>query len=226
MPSRYFPPAQRASPEGLVAVGGRLSPNWLLDAYRHGIFPWPSNSYEPMLWWSPDPRAILPLGGMYVSRRLERRLRSGEFQATCDTAFAEVIAACAAGPGREGGTWITPAMIAAYTELHRLGHAHSVEVWREGELAGGVYGLAIGGLFAAESMFYRSRDGSKVALARLVSHLRTRGFQLLDVQQATPHTESLGVVEISRREYLRRLSEAVDASITFGAELESWCLMK
>lgn len=222
MPSRYFPPAQRASPEGLVAVGGRLSTNWLLDAYRHGIFPWPSNSYEPMLWWSPDPRAILPLDGMYVSRRMERRLRSGEFQATCDTAFAEVIAACATGQGREGGTWITPAMIAAYTELHRQGHAHSVEVWREGELAGGVYGLAIGGLFAAESMFYRSRDGSKIALARLVSHLRTRGFQLLDVQQATPHTESLGVVEISRREYLQRLTEVVDASVTFGSVLEAW----
>lgn len=222
MPSRYFPPAQRASPEGLVAVGGRLSTKWLLDAYRHGIFPWPSNAYEPMLWWSPDPRAILPLDGMYVSRRLERRLRSGEFQATCDTAFEQVIAACASGPGREGGTWITSAMIDAYTELHRLGHVHSVEVWREGELAGGVYGLAIGGLFAAESMFYRSRDGSKVALARLVSHLRTRGFQLLDVQQATPHTESLGVVEISRREYLRRLSEAVDAPVTFGAKLEPW----
>ncbi len=226
MPSRYFPPVQRASPEGLVAVGGRLSTNWLLDAYRHGIFPWPSNSYEPMLWWSPDPRAILPLDGMYVSRRLERRLRSGEFAATCDTAFEQVIAACATGQGREGGTWITPAMIAAYTELHRQGYAHSVEVWREGELAGGVYGLAIGGLFAAESMFYRSRDGSKVALARLVIHLRTRGFQLLDVQQATPHTEALGVVEISRREYLSRLSEAVDAPITFGAELEPWAPMK
>jgi leucyl/phenylalanyl-tRNA--protein transferase len=226
MPSRYFPPAQRASPEGLVAVGGRLSTNWLLDAYRHGIFPWPSNSYEPMLWWSPDPRAILPLDGMHVSRRLERRLRSGEFEATCDTAFEQVIAACASGSGREGGTWITPAMIDAYAELHRLGHVHSVEVWREGELAGGVYGLVIGGLFAAESMFYRSRDGSKVALARLVSHLRTRGFQLLDVQQTTPHTESLGVVEISRREYLSRLSEAVDAPITFGAELEPWAPMK
>jgi leucyl/phenylalanyl-tRNA--protein transferase len=222
MPSRYFPPAQRASPEGLVAVGGRLSTNWLLDAYRHGIFPWPSNSYEPMLWWSPDPRAILPLDGMYVSRRLERRLRSGEFEATCDTAFAQVIAACASGAGREGGTWITPEMAAAYTELHRLGHAHSVEVWREGVLSGGVYGLAIGGLFAAESMFYRSRDGSKAALARLVCHLRTRGFQLLDVQQATPHTESLGVVEIPRQEYLKRVQQAVEMPVEFGETLSAW----
>lgn len=222
MPSRYFPPAQRASPEGLVAVGGRLSPNWLLDAYRHGIFPWPSNSYEPMLWWSPDPRAILPLDGMYVSRRLERRLRSGEFEATCNTAFDAVIAACASGPGREGGTWILPEMIAAYTDLHRLGHAHSVEVWRNGALAGGVYGIAIGGLFAAESMFFRSRDGSKAALARLVCHLRTRGFQLLDVQQTTPHTKTLGVVEISRRDYLQRLAGIVESPVTFGTTLEPW----
>jgi leucyl/phenylalanyl-tRNA--protein transferase len=222
MPSRYFPPAQRASPEGLVAVGGRLSPNWLLDAYRHGIFPWPSNSYEPMLWWSPDPRAILPLDGMYVSRRLERRLRNGEFEATCNMAFDAVIAACASGPGREGGTWIIPEMIAAYTELHRLGHAHSVEVWRDGALAGGVYGIAIGGLFAAESMFFRSRDGSKAALARLVCHLRTRGFQLLDVQQTTPHTKTLGVVEISRRDYLQRLAGIVESPVTFGTTLEPW----
>lgn len=222
MPSRYFPPAQRASPEGLVAVGGRLSTNWLLDAYRHGIFPWPSSSYEPMLWWSPDPRAILPLDEMYVSRRLQRRLRSGEFATTCDAAFVQVIAACATGSGREGGTWITPEMIAAYTELHRLGHAHSVEVWRGEELAGGVYGIAIGGLFAAESMFHRSRDGSKVALARLVGHLRSRGYGLLDVQQSTPHTQSLGVVEISRHDYLQRVAGLVDAPITFGSTLEPW----
>jgi leucyl/phenylalanyl-tRNA---protein transferase len=222
MPSRYFPPAQRASPEGLAAVGGRLSPNWLLDAYRHGIFPWPSSSYEPMLWWSPDPRAILPLDGMYISRRLERRLRNGEFETSCNQAFGAVIAACASGPGREGGTWITPEMIAAYTELHRLGHAHSVEVWRDGMLAGGVYGVAIGGLFAAESMFHRARDGSKVALAHLVHHLQSHGFTLLDVQQATPHTVSLGVVEISRREYLKRLADAVELDVAFGAEITPW----
>jgi leucyl/phenylalanyl-tRNA--protein transferase len=222
MPSRYFPPAQRASSEGLVAVGGRLSTSWLLDAYRHGIFPWPSSAHEPMLWWSPDPRAILPLDGLHVSRRLARRLQSAQFDVTCDTAFAAVIEACASGPGREEGTWITPAMIAAYTELHRQGHAHSVEAWQDGELAGGVYGLAVGGLFAAESMFYRARDGSKVALARLVKHLTWRGFQLLDVQQATPHTESLGVVEISRRDYLRRLAVAVEAEVSFGDRLAPW----
>jgi leucyl/phenylalanyl-tRNA--protein transferase len=219
MPSRYFPPANRASPDGLVAVGGRLSIDRLLDAYRHGIFPWPSNSYEPMLWWSPDPRAILPLDGVYVSQRLRRRLRSGEFSMRCDTAFEQVIAACGTGPGRQGGTWLTPAMIAAYTELHRLGHAHSVETWKDGELVGGVYGLAIGGLFAAESMFYRSRDASKAALVRLVEHLSARGYRLLDVQQWTAHTGSMGVVEIARREYLERLAGVVELPITFGEEL-------
>ena len=215
MPSRYFPPASRASREGLVAVGGRLSTERLLDAYRHGIFPWPANSYEQMLWWSPDPRAILPLNGVSMSRRLQRRLRSGEFSLRLNTAFAEVIAACSVGPGREGGTWLTPGMIAAYTELHRLGHAHSVETWQNGELVGGVYGVAIGGLFAAESMFYRSRDASKAALVRLVEHLRQRGYELLDVQQWTPHTGSLGVVEISRKEYLARLAAVVDLPVAF-----------
>jgi len=221
MPSRYFPPANRASPEGLVAVGGRLSTDRLLDAYRHGIFPWPNTSYEPMLWWSPDPRAILPLDGIYVSQRLRRRLRSGEFSMRCDTAFEQVIAACGVGPGRQGGTWLTPAMIAAYTELHRLGHAHSVETWKDGDLVGGVYGLAIGGLFAAESMFYRARDASKAALVRLVEHLSARGYRLLDVQQWTAHTGSMGVVEISRREYLERLVSVVNLPITFGDELAS-----
>jgi leucyl/phenylalanyl-tRNA---protein transferase len=219
MPSRYFPPASRASPDGLVAVGGRLTTERLLDAYRHGIFPWPAQSYEPMLWWSPDPRAILPLEGVYRSRRLQRRMRSGEFEMRCDTAFAEVIAACGGGPGREGGTWLTPEMIAAYTELYRRGHAHCVETWKEGQLVGGVYGIAIGGLFAAESMFYRARDASKAALVRLVDHLHARGYQLLDVQQWTAHTGSLGVIEIARREYLRRLAEVVDLPVSFGSEL-------
>jgi len=217
MPSRFFPPASRASPEGLVAVGGRLTTDRLLDAYRHGIFPWPSHSHEPMLWWSPDPRAILPLDGLRVSRRLERRLKSSEFSLSMNSAFEQVIAACATGHSREEGTWLTPEMIAAYTELHRLGHAHSVESWKDGQLVGGVYGVAIGGLFSAESMFYRARDASKAALARLVGHLRSRGYRLLDVQQWTPHTGRLGVIEIPRREYLRRLAEVVDLPVTFGA---------
>jgi leucyl/phenylalanyl-tRNA---protein transferase len=221
MPSRYFPPPSRWSADGLVAIGGRLTTERLLDAYRHGIFPWPSSAHEPMLWWSPEPRAILPLDDVHRSRRLQRRMRSGEFSVRVDAAFAEVIAACGTGPGRQGGTWLTPDMIAAYIELHRLGHAHCVETWKDGVLAGGVYGIAIGGLFAAESMFYRARDASKVALVSLVDHLRVRGYQLLDVQQWTPHTGSLGVIEIPRREYLRRLGEVVDLPVTFGNELAS-----
>jgi leucyl/phenylalanyl-tRNA---protein transferase len=173
-----------------------------------------------MLWWSPDPRAILPLDGMYVSRRLQRRLRSGEFRLTCNEAYREVMLACAEGPGREGGTWILPEMIDAYCELHRLGHAHSVEAWRDGVLAGGVYGVSIGGLFAAESMFYRVRDASKAALFALTRHLQQRGYELLDVQQSTRHTASLGVIEIPRREYLRRLAAALQLPVSFGQTLE------
>lgn len=174
-----------------------------------------------MLWWSPDPRAILPLGGMHVSKRLQRRLRSGEFKATCDQAFDEVIRNCSAGPGREGGTWLTGEMIDAYRALHRQGHAHSVEVWQDDRLVGGAYGVTVGGLFAAESMFYRVRDASKVALARLVQHLNSRGYQLLDVQQWTPHTGNLGVKEITREEFLRWLSGVVDLPVTFGEQLET-----
>jgi leucyl/phenylalanyl-tRNA---protein transferase len=216
MPNPFFPPASRASPEGLIFVGGSLTVERLLDAYRHGIFPWPAYPGEPMLWWTPDPRAILPLGGMHVSRRLKRSLRSGRFAVRANTAFARVLEGCASGHGREGGTWLTGEMIAAYTRLHELGHAHSVEAWSDDQLVGGVYGVSIGGFFSAESMFYRERDASKVALARLVGHLRARGFVLLDVQQWTPHTGRLGVVEIPRREYLNRLAAAIELPVSFG----------
>ncbi len=221
MPPRFFPPPTQSTPDGLVSISDDLSCERLLDAYRHGIFPWPVYVEDPMLWWSPDPRAILPLQGMHVSKRLQRRLRAGEFQVTCDRAFDEVIRGCSAGPGREGGTWLTDEMIDAYGEFHRQGHAHSVEVWQDGRLVGGIYGVAVGGLFAAESMYSRVRDASKVALVRLVEHLNARGYQLLDVQQWTPHTGSLGVVEISRDEYLRRLPEIVDLPVTFGKQLET-----
>lgn len=215
MPPRFFPPPARAAPDGLIAIGGELTVEWLLDAYRHGIFPWPIFAEDPMLWWSPDPRAILPLEGIHISRRLERRLRTGVFQFTRDQDFPAVVRGCSTGSGREDGTWLTPEMIGAYCELHRQGHAHSVECWQEDQLVGGTYGVAIGGLFAAESMFHRVRDASKAALVHLVRHLQQRGYQLLDVQQWTPHTGSLGVVEISRAEYLRRLREVVDLPITF-----------
>ena len=204
-----------------MAIGGDLTVERLLDAYRHGIFPWPIYEEDPMLWWSPDPRAILPLGGMRVSRRLRRRIRSKEFHLTSDLAFAQVIRNCARGPGRQGGTWLTPEMIEAYTHLNTLGHAHSVEAWKDDQLVGGVYGVSIGGLFAAESMFYLARDASKVALAALVTHLNARGYELLDVQQWTPHTGRLGVRDISREEYLDRLERAVKLPVSFGCELES-----
>lgn len=221
MPPKFFPPPADAQADGLVAVGGDLRPARLLDAYRHGIFPWPAGDEQPMLWWSPDPRAILPLARFYVSRRLRRTLRAGKFRIRCDQAFEQVLEGCAAGLGREKGTWLTAEMKHAYTTLHHLGYAHSVEAWYDDQLAGGTYGVAIGGFFAAESMFYQVRDASKVALAHLVAHLANRGYQLLDVQQWTPHTGRLGVVEISRAEYLQRLAAAVDLPVTFGESVES-----
>jgi leucyl/phenylalanyl-tRNA--protein transferase len=222
-PRKFFPPAECANPDGLVALGGRLAPEWLLDAYQHGIFPWPfcDDDEGPMAWWSPDPRAVIELEGLHVSRRLKRTCRSGRFQLTCDRDFAGVIQGCATAEGRVGHTWITPHMIAAYTRMFELGHAHSVEVWCEGRLAGGLYGLAIGGLFAAESKFHDVRDASKVALVHLVNHLRTRGYLLLDIQQLTPHTARLGATAIPRAEYLDRLAHALAVEVSFGDRLES-----
>jgi leucyl/phenylalanyl-tRNA--protein transferase len=217
---QYFPPPTATTPDGLLCVGGRLSPEWLLDAYAHGIFPWPIWEHEPMVWWSPDPRAIIPLNGFHLSRRLRRTIRSGKFHVTCNRDFEGVIRGCATASGRgAGNTWLTPSMIAAYRRMHKLGHAHSVEVWRERELAGGTYGVSIGGLFAAESMFHRTRDASTMAVAYLVGHLRARGFTLLDIQQWTPHTGRLGAIEIPRAEYLQRLTTAAKLPATFGNEL-------
>jgi leucyl/phenylalanyl-tRNA--protein transferase len=217
---RYFPPPELAEPEGVVLFGGRLSTAWLLDAYSHGIFPWPIfDGVELLVWWSPDPRAIFELDGFHVSRRLARTCRSEKFEVTCDRDFAGVIDGCATAGDRAGHTWITPAMRAAYCELHRQGYAHSVEAWHEGKLVGGVYGVGLGGVFAAESMFHLERDASKVALLRLVHHLRSRGYALMDIQQLTPHTASLGAVEISRGEYLQRLRDAIKLGVTFGEQL-------
>lgn len=205
---------------GLIGVGGKLSTAWLLDAYRHGIFPWPFDDGQ-LAWWSPDPRAIFELHEFHISRSLRRTCRGGRFESTCDRAFAGVMHGCATAQRRRGHTWITPDMHRAYGALHELGHAHSVEVWRQGQLAGGVYGLAIAGLFAAESMFYRVTDASKVALVALIGHLQARGYRLLDIQQLTPHTASLGAREISRGEYLSRLSTALRADASFGDRLEA-----
>jgi leucyl/phenylalanyl-tRNA--protein transferase len=205
-------PPELADDMGLVGVGGDLRPERLLEAYRRGIFPW-YDEHGPICWWSPDPRAIFELDGFHVSRRLRRTIRSGKFTVTVNRDFAGVIRGCADRPG--AGTWIIPAMIEAYETLHRLGHAHSVEVWSGDELAGGVYGVAIGGLFAGESMFKRRPDASKVALAFLVNRLRERGYQLFDIQFLTGHTASLGAVEIPRTEYLARLRRALAVPATF-----------
>lgn len=221
-PSRYFPPADWADPDGLLALGGRLTSEWLLDAYRHGIFPWPQSDVdEPMLWWSPDPRAVIEYDLFHVPRRLMQTLRSGKFTVTCDRDFMGVIQGCATEHGRVSATWLTPRMIQAYTRLFELGHVHSVEAWHEGRLAGGTYGVGVGGFFAAESMFYRVSDASKVALVHLVCHLQARGYQLLDIQQLTANTARFGAVEISREEYLARLAEALKLPVTFGTHLES-----
>jgi leucyl/phenylalanyl-tRNA--protein transferase len=214
-PPQFFPFPTATTPEGLLCVGGRLSPEWLLDAYSHGIFPWPMWDDDPIAWWSPDPRAVFELDGLCISRRLQRTIKSGKFRVTLDQDFDGVIQGCATVGDRPNNTWLTPNMISAYCRMHELGHAHSVEVWHDDELAGGTYGIAIGGLFAAESMFHRVRDASKVAVAHLVTHLRERGYELLDIQQWTPHTGRMGAVEISREEYLRRLSQAMQKRVAF-----------
>lgn len=208
-----FPDPRLADEEGLVAVGGDLSTPRLLLAYRSGIFPW---SVNPLTWWSPDPRGVFELEQLHISRSLDRALRQSRFEVTHDKAFREVMKGCAAPAAGRRSTWISPEFIEAYTELHARGHAHSVECWQEGKLAGGIYGVAVGGLFAGESMFYRVSNASKVALVHLARHLRERRFTLFDVQMVTPLTKQLGALEISRGDYLDRLSRAVVARVTFA----------
>lgn len=213
MPRRPLLLPELADETGLVAVGGDLEPGRLLDAYRQGVFPWYSDDL-PVLWWSPDPRAIFELNGLHLSRRLCRTIRSGKFTLSVNRDFAGVIRGCADRPGE--GNWIIADMIEAYEELHQRGHAHSIEVWHRGDLAGGVYGVAAGGFFAGESMFTRVRDASKVALAFLVERLKERGFVLFDIQYRTEHTTRLGAIEIPRAEYLERLRRAVRLKVTFA----------
>jgi len=207
-----FPDPRNADSDGLVAVGGDLTVPRLLLAYRSGIFPWTN---DPLSWWSPDPRAIFELDAFHVSRSLARVLRQQCFQVSFDRAFREVIESCAAPAQGRRSTWIAPEFVEAYSHLHQQGHAHSVECWQDGQLAGGVYGVAVGGLFAGESMFHRASDASKVALFHLVDHLRRKGFLLFDIQMVTPITAQLGAVTLSRRRYLERLSQAVNQHCRF-----------
>ena len=195
---------------GLVAFGGDLSVPRLLLAYRSGLFPWTA---DPVTWWSPDPRGIIELDQFHVSRSLARTLRKGVFEVSFDRAFRDVITACA--KTRRPGGWISAEFINGYTALHEAGHAHSVECWRANKLVGGVYGVAVGGLFAGESMFHRADDASKVALFHLVTRLRERGFKLFDTQMVTPVTRQLGATEISRDAYLMRLAAAVSVPAVF-----------
>ncbi|MBI4937660.1 MAG: leucyl/phenylalanyl-tRNA--protein transferase [Nitrosomonadales bacterium] len=205
-----FPPVERAlrSPNGLLAAGGSLAPQRLLDAYRHGIFPW-FNEGDPILWWSPDPRMVLFPGEFKVSRSLRKTLRKKIYEIRTDTAFEQVMLACSAPRKGQAGTWISEAMIAAYLHLHRMGLAHSVEAWHEGELAGGLYGIGLGRMFYGESMFSRKPDASKIALAHLAAQLRRWNFGMIDCQMNTPHLASLGACEIPRAEFIWRLRELV-----------------
>ncbi len=203
-----FPPAHHADPDGLLAVGGDLSPERLLLAYQQGIFPWYSANM-PILWWSPDPRLVLFPDELKVSKSLHRALKKGVFKVTADRAFLEVIRHCAAVKREYGeGTWIVPEMVEAYHSLHRLGYAHSVESWQEGELVGGLYGVAMGHVFFGESMFTEKTDASKVALVHLVRLLRQWHFELIDCQVTTAHLKSFGAREISRQDFFERLAAA------------------
>jgi len=205
-----FPPIDFASPEGLLAMGGDLRAERLLEAYRHGIFPW-YNEDQPILWWSPDPRAVLFPGKLKVSRSLGKTLRRGAFEVRFDTRFSEVMQACAA-PRKQyprGGTWITREMLDAYVHLHELGYGHSVETWRDDVLVGGLYGVALNGIFFGESMFSHATDASKVALVHLVRQLERWDFRLIDCQLPSQHLSSLGAEEIRRRDFLDHLSDAL-----------------
>jgi leucyl/phenylalanyl-tRNA--protein transferase len=204
-----FPPVEEAHPTGLLAVGGDLSTERLLAAYRLGIFPWYSEN-EPILWWSPDPRLIVDLDDFKISRSLRKTINKRTFHVTFDQAFGRVIQACANMP-REGqpGTWITDEMREAYERLHKVGYGHSVEAWFGGELAGGLYGVSLGKVFFGESMFHQRTDASKVALAALVERLRSWNFAFIDAQMTTEHLLRLGAKELPRRVFLKRLGEAL-----------------
>ncbi len=212
-----FPHPEEAEPDGLLAVGGDLSPERLLSAYASGIFPWYDEN-SPILWWSLDPRLVMHFEKLHVSRRVKRKIRKGEYKITFDTAFESVIANCADKfrPG-QAGTWIVPEMIDAYVRLHKLGFAHSVEVWnQDGNLVGGLYGISLGKVFSGESMFFLEPDASKVGFSYLVQFLKNREFHFVDCQQPTDHLKSLGAEEISREMFLKELDEALEFSALRG----------
>ena len=201
-----FPPAASALRErnGLLAAGGSLAPEWLLAAYRHGIFPW-FNQGEPILWWSPDPRMVVIPNQVRITRSLGKTLKKGHYEVRLDHDFAAVIRACAESRKSNVGTWITPAIEAAYIRMHELGYAHSVETWIDGELAGGLYGMALGHVFYGESMFSRRTDASKIAFAHLARFLEQHDFRVLDCQMTTRHLASLGGTEIPREAFVKML---------------------
>jgi leucyl/phenylalanyl-tRNA--protein transferase len=209
-PADPFPPVEHAmrDPNGLLAAGADLSPQRLLDAYVRGIFPWFGED-DPLLWWSPDPRMVLFLDELHVSRSLRRIVRSGRYEVRFDTAFREVMRACGEPRTGQDGTWITSGMIEAYTTLCRLGYAHSIESWADGQLVGGLYGVAIGRMFYGESMFTRRSDASKVAFVATVRQLQRWGFGLIDCQMPTMHLASLGAREIPREEFLDHVGRLV-----------------
>jgi leucyl/phenylalanyl-tRNA--protein transferase len=214
-----FPPVEKAlrDPNGLLAAGGELSVRRLLEAYRHGIFPWYSGG-EPPLWWSPDPRMVLFCDELKVPRSLAKNLRNKGYELRVDSAFPQVLKGCSS---REQ-TWLGREMQGAYLALHEAGYAHSFETWREGDLVGGLYGVAIGRMFYGESMFSRATDASKVALVRLVAFLKARGFPLIDCQVDTPLLASLGAREIPRRTFLRRVATLVN----YAEPPRKWSLVK
>lgn len=206
-----FPPVDTSSPDGIVCEGGNLSPGMLVSAYRRGIFPWYGFG-EPILWWSPDPRFVLLPERLHVSSTMRKLLRRGGYSLTLDTDFPSVIKACASirRPGQKG-TWIVPDMIEAYTELHRLGLAHSVEVWKEGVLAGGLYGVSLGRAFFGESMFSRESGASRFGFLALALRLKHEGYSLIDSQVYTDYLSEMGAAEIPREEYLKILSQALES---------------
>jgi len=207
----YFPQVETAlkDPNGLLAMGGDLSLEWLLDAYRHGIFPW-FNPGEPILWWSPDPRMVLVPGDIRITRSLAKRMRNAGFELRVDSAFVEVMRACGAPREDVAGTWISEAMVAAYSRLFDAGYAHSVETWHDGVLVGGLYGVAIGRMFYGESMFSREPDASKIALVRLAQQLQQWEFGMIDCQMETVHLSSMGARTMPRAAFVTRLAELVN----------------